>query len=344
MRSASASVSSSPAPTTNGRGGGGARKTPSSAGSTASSSTRKQRVLWDSDSATTGGKTSISVLLEWLSTPNNYARWRDGKSQHGETREMLCSEIKAAMHRHGIRHRENANIRTQISELERSFEAARTWLEQGSYDPHTFEHKSGGEPSLAGGDIGRGPVEAHVLRLCRYYHVLNDIMGQTDGTPLRSRRPYNSANRKKRDRTKMESDDGEDEVDASANENIGAEAPRVLLVPSTAAAQTPMGVPAAAPAAVTGGIPSAAMLGAWPNSATLANYESTQRMLAEAVREERERKRFGMEEERHNLECEKLRCQVDAAKLQLTLDRALARKKLLDAGLLESQVDALFPR
>jgi hypothetical protein len=89
----------------------------------------------------------------------------------------------------------------------------------------------------------------------------------------------------------------------------------------------------------SGAIPTSGLTAPWTNSATL---ESTQRMLAEAVREERDRKRFCMEEERHKLECEKLRCEVEAAKLKLTLDRALARKTLLDAGLLEADVNKLL--
>ncbi|EEY61429.1 uncharacterized protein PITG_01727 [Phytophthora infestans T30-4] len=215
--------------------------------------TRRQRVLWDSDSATRGGKTSIAILLEWLTAPGNYARWRDGKSQTGETRETLCSEIKSTMRQHGIHHRENANIRTQISELERSFDSARNWLKENDLHPYTFPH---------------GPAETHVLRMCRYYHTLNEVFGHDEDQGLSSK-------------TTVPSEDSD---------------------------------------------------------------LHTQRMLAEAVREERERKRFCMEEERNKLECEKLRCEVEAAKLKLTIDRALARKKLLDAGLPEAQVDELFPK
>ncbi|KAE9000962.1 hypothetical protein PR002_g18041 [Phytophthora rubi] len=84
-----------------------------------SAGARRQRVLWCSDSANTWRQ---DVHRHRAVAPENYARWWDGKSHTGETRVAQCSEIKNAMRRHGIHHRANANIRTQISELEWSFD------------------------------------------------------------------------------------------------------------------------------------------------------------------------------------------------------------------------------
>ncbi|KAK1941766.1 hypothetical protein P3T76_006830 [Phytophthora citrophthora] len=312
--------------------------------SSSNGSARRQRVLWDSDSATRDGKTSISILLEWLSAPNNYLRWRDGKvnKDKGETREALCSEIKNAMRLHGINHRENANIRTQISELERSFDGARNWLRENNYNPYTFERVVKRDEDEAAVDDPR-PAEAHVLRMCRYYHTLNEVFGRDDDEGRRQRRSHHSgvtysAAIKKR-----------------KHEEVQEEDPKVVsmvveeqrMLPDVAAVQLPMttiaptvATSSGVPIAPTPAISSAGLTGSWTNPAAL---ESTQRMLAEAVREERERKRFCMEEERNKLECEKLRYEVEAAKLKLTIDRALARKKLLDAGLPETQVNELFP-
>ncbi|KAG1687990.1 hypothetical protein DVH05_004509 [Phytophthora capsici] len=317
--------------------------------SSSNGSARRQRVLWDSDSATRDGKTSISILLEWLSAPGNYERWRGGsKPQKGETREALtrealCSEIKNVMRLHGINHRENANIRTQISELERSFDAARNWLRENHYNPYTFERlASGGGEAVV--DDPRGPAEAHVLRMCRYYHTLNEVFGKDydEGLP-RQRRSHQSGVAYHVPIKKRKQEDVQ-EVDDKVISMAVAEQ-RVL--PDAANVQVPMAAitPTAAtssgvPIVPTRAIPSAGLTGTWTNPAAL---ESTQRMLAEAVREERERKRFCMEEERNKLECEKLRYEVEAAKLKLTIDRALARKKLLDAGLPEAQVNELFP-
>ncbi|OWZ02199.1 hypothetical protein PHMEG_00026280 [Phytophthora megakarya] len=301
------SAASSPASTTS---------RPSTSGS------RRQRVLWDSDSSTRGGKTSIVILLEWLTAPGNYARWqwREGKSHAGETREALCSEIKSVMQEHGIHHRENANIRTQISELERGFDSARTWLKENGYNPHTFRSEQG-----ASGDASHGSAEAHVLRICRYYPVLNDIFGQDEDKGLRQRRHHRTVTHpvpiRKRKLTEEEQEP----------KTVVSEVEERDSVVATPVGAVPIAPSAAIPTGLTG----------WTNPAAL---ESTQRMLAEAVREERERKRFCMEEERNKLECDKLRYEVEAAKLKLTIDRALARKKLLDAGLSEAQVNELFPK
>ncbi|KAI9993812.1 hypothetical protein PInf_016333 [Phytophthora infestans] len=314
---------------------------------------RRQRVLWDSDSATRGGKTSIAILLEWLTAPGNYARWRDGKSQTGETRETLCSEIKSTMRQHGIHHRENANIRTQISELERSFDSARNWLKENDLHPYTFRRGADAEddPGAVEADGAHGPAETHALRMCRYYHTLNEVFGHDEDKGLRQRRPYHQKtvtysvpNRKR----KLPTEEAEAHEVGPKIVIEAVEEQRVLpdtaqLPPSTVAAIAPaLSAAASTPVSAAVPIPSTAGLaGTWANPAAL---ESTQRMLAEAVREERERKRFCMEEERNKLECEKLRCEVEAAKLKLTIDRALARKKLLDAGLPEAQVDELFPK
>ncbi|POM72534.1 Hypothetical protein PHPALM_10735 [Phytophthora palmivora] len=299
-------------------------------------SSRRQRVLWDSDNSTRDGKTSITILLEWLTAPGNYARWRDGKSQTGETREALCSEIKHTMRQHGIHHRENANIRTQISELERSFDGAREWLKENGYDPYTFQPVEESEEGVVVLDAPHGPAETHVLRMCRYYPVLNDIFGQDEDKGRRHRRSHHSKTAtypvpmKKRKLPEEDNDVEHEKIDPETveeqRETVPVSAPTgtstVPIAPSTAVS-TP------------------GLTGPWTNPAAL---ESTQRMLAEAVREERERKRFCMEEERNKLECEKLRYEVEAAKLKLTIDRALARKKLLDAGLPEAQVNDLFPK
>uniref|UniRef100_M4BD36 Uncharacterized protein n=1 Tax=Hyaloperonospora arabidopsidis (strain Emoy2) TaxID=559515 RepID=M4BD36_HYAAE len=296
--------------------------------------------------------------------PGNYGRWRDGKSQTGETREALCSEIKSTMQLHGILHRENANIRTQISELERSFDAARNWLKENSYDPFTFkrlvneeardndgDYDDGGdrdaEVVLIGG--AKGPAEAHVLRMCRYYHTLNEVFGQDEDNGVRPRRTNhqrsgtNPVSTKKR-KVKLDEANHVQKAVPHDDRAVDGEQQRTQIdsMPvSEATTAAPVITASKNVESSTTMPPAAAMTETWVHPAAL---ESTQRMVAEAVREERERKRFCMEEERHQLECEKLRYEIEAAKLKLTIDRALARKRLFDAGLPGAQVNELFPK
>uniref|UniRef100_K3WL00 Uncharacterized protein n=1 Tax=Globisporangium ultimum (strain ATCC 200006 / CBS 805.95 / DAOM BR144) TaxID=431595 RepID=K3WL00_GLOUD len=411
---------------------------------------KKQRILWDSDAATRDGKTSIGILLEWLTTPGNYERWKDGKSQFGETREALCSQIKAEMKKHGILHRENANIRTQISELERAYDAAVAWLMLNGYDGKLPDVKSvdmsnnivallPGDASSDGvanstemessSNAGGNPVEAVVLRTCRYFHVLDSIMRPSatsaaaltsaSGVPRsRQRRAYTRVPKKK-----DEAGDGDEQpvqlqVQVHPNESDGsmdtdentldktAEAPPAAqpaaategptavpptaVEPDSSSTPTPSGNDTSAqPAMVAlairaaerrqptagtqkrkapptpgvngtsaagilhGGISSSVntitptpqpLMEPWSSAAAvtnLTNYENTQRLLLEAAREERERKRFHMDEEKHVLECEKLRYEVQSAKLRLNVERTLAKKQLLDAGLSQTEIDAM---
>lgn len=326
------------------------------------SAAKKQRILWDSDSATRGGKTSIAVLLEWLTAPGNYARWRSGKAALGETRETLCSEIKAALRRQGILHRENANIRTQISELERSYEAARVWLAKHG---HSADAVSSSKQHDGDGDgSSRSVVEATVLRLCRYFHVLDPIMRQADGDPaaLRTRRPY--APRKRRDRDgddqlKAANDDGS--TDSASVKSTGSAsngttaasttapqgervAPIVAptLPVTTAVPEPPLSVPM--PMTMPGATAPFGLLAPWANPALLSGLEDSKRQFMESVRDERERKRreFEWEQERSQLEREKLRLQVEDARLKLEVERALARRKLLDARVPEAEIERIL--
>ncbi|KAF1336336.1 hypothetical protein FI667_g133, partial [Globisporangium splendens] len=407
---------------------------------------KKQRILWDSDAATRDGKTSIGILLEWLTTPGNYDRWKDGKSQFGETREALCSQIKAEMKKHGILHRENANIRTQISELERAYDTAVAWLMLNGYDGKLPDAKSvdinsSDVPLLPGDANGDGianstevesnsnaggnPVEAVVLRTCRYFHVLDSIMrpsatsaaASTSGVPrARQRRTYTRVPKRKDEvgdgeeqpaqlhvQVHPNESDGSMDTDENALDKTAEAAPAAqppaateevaavtIAEPDSSSTPTPStndtsALPAmvalalraaerrqptpgtqkrkapstpgvngsTAGGAPQGGISTSvsnvtttpqALMEPWQSAAAvtnLANYENTQRLLLEAAREERERKRFHMDEEKHALECEKLRYEVQSAKLRLNVERTLAKKQLLDAGLSQTEVNAV---
>ncbi|GLE04242.1 hypothetical protein PINS_up013153 [Pythium insidiosum] len=318
---------------------------------------RKQRILWDSDNATPDGKTSIGVLLEWLTAPGNYARWCDGKGQAGETREKLCSEINAALRSHGILHRENANIRTQISELERAFDAAVLWLvEQGfggrlppAGDDAAAAAACSATPSSSPGGTSsdsktpRSVAEAHVQRLCRYFHVLYPVMSQMTSQP-RTRRPYSRLSLGERRPSAAAAVDGGDD---SGNETTSEHGSATNGSAATTATATPMVVLSRkrrAPMTSTTTAATTTATATASNAATpsFAQFEQAQRLFLEAAREERESKRLQLDEERNRLECEKLRYEVEAKRLELVVQRALARKRLLDAGLSTNEVDAIL--
>ena len=92
----------------------------------------KKRYLWDKDGID-GGKSSLSVLLEWLTTEGNYRKWKGGDKQSGKTKETICSEIVAIMKDNGLHHRKNMNIRDKIQLLENQYKDATDWLNNTLY-------------------------------------------------------------------------------------------------------------------------------------------------------------------------------------------------------------------
>ncbi|KAA1134734.1 hypothetical protein PGTUg99_011601 [Puccinia graminis f. sp. tritici] len=64
---------------------------------------RTRDLPWDRDSVN-GGPTSMSILLNWLTTRGNYARW-DAASFVRHERKQVCMEILTLMQTQGITHR-----------------------------------------------------------------------------------------------------------------------------------------------------------------------------------------------------------------------------------------------
>lgn len=384
---------------------------------------KKQRILWDSDAATRGGKTSISVLLDWLTVPLNYTRWRAGKSQFGETREALCSEIKAEMRRNGIVHRENANIRTQISELERSYDAAVAWLMQSGYDGKIPDFAAMAAKALpVGVDTNvdsNNPIEAYVLRMCRYFHVLDAVMRQPaaaaaalastafsasttastsqspSGAAIARKAPRNPRVPKKKKEVVAggEHEPQQEDVSASgtetsseasgdkavetttpvvaAEETDKAPLPAIITLANRATErrQPPLvssqkrtfisspraGVPISATNSMITPVLIAPALhqntsaqpeprqspAVAPTTSSPMSSEPTQRLQFHDAREERDRKRFCMDEEKNRLECEKLRLEVQTARLKLQVERVRARQQLAEAGLSHAEIDGM---
>ena len=69
-----------------------------------STATKQPSIPWEKDGVD-GGKSSMSILLNWLTTSNNYQRWRGDKA-HGTTKKSICSEIIQLMVAQGINHRD----------------------------------------------------------------------------------------------------------------------------------------------------------------------------------------------------------------------------------------------
>ncbi|KAF1317897.1 hypothetical protein FI667_g14391, partial [Globisporangium splendens] len=141
--------------------------------------TRKPQILWDADESVAGGKTSIAILLEWLSAPGNYFRWKHGYAQEDGPLEPLTPkiellrEILGILASHGITHRLATDLRSKINTLKRNYIQAALFLRK-----HEAAKRSQGdfERAAAVNDDADARAMAHVYTLCRYFDMLHPVM------------------------------------------------------------------------------------------------------------------------------------------------------------------------
>ncbi|RLN98977.1 hypothetical protein BBJ28_00000954 [Nothophytophthora sp. Chile5] len=118
---------------------------------------RRKFLKWDNDGGKPGMASSLDVLLEWLTAPGNYLRWR--KESRGE----LCREIMARFLERGINFRQPPGIRNEIRHLEAQYFAAVSWMQaKGIHD--AFE-----------GGVAAKWVEEGVRHLCPQYRTIAPV-------------------------------------------------------------------------------------------------------------------------------------------------------------------------
>lgn len=118
-----------------------------------------QRNTWHSDQVK--GKTSIEVLLDWITEGRNYDRWKCGQF----STERLCHEINSFLQRQGIRDRTNTDIMNKIERLEESIgRAAANLAANGKY----YVLSLGGEFDAS--------LKASVLEICPFIEILAPYM------------------------------------------------------------------------------------------------------------------------------------------------------------------------
>ncbi|KNZ52915.1 hypothetical protein VP01_33g8 [Puccinia sorghi] len=132
---------------------------------------KKPAVPWDKDGQ--DGQSSIRIILDWLGTEGNYAKWR-GDTKGGATKTTLANEILGEMTKNGITHRDAKGIQTKIQELQASYGAPTT-----QPPPIMF--------TLDSAD----PSNVSLAKRCQYWDELDPIMAlQTCANPPA---PYDSS-------------------------------------------------------------------------------------------------------------------------------------------------------
>ncbi|KAI9619001.1 hypothetical protein KEM48_006471 [Puccinia striiformis f. sp. tritici PST-130] len=103
--------------------------------------------LWDRDGVN-GGPSSIWVVLNWLSIPDNYVRWQGGFPE--QSRASLCEEILEILHSIGIEHRCRSGT---FSRSARYLESSFNWTVDTTPNAHVLL-----------------VIQVQIHRLIRLYH------------------------------------------------------------------------------------------------------------------------------------------------------------------------------
>jgi len=125
-------------------------------------SDKRRCIPWDRDAMTDGGPTSMSVLLDWITTKPNYARFNRGtrNSLTGKTKYAISMEVVTAITNAGIiTPRTQEAVIAKISQLETDYDEAHDWF-----------------TGAGAGITNESTIKAAILMRCKYYYDLYDVM------------------------------------------------------------------------------------------------------------------------------------------------------------------------
>ncbi|KAG3154152.1 hypothetical protein PI126_g9774 [Phytophthora idaei] len=126
---------------------------------------RSRRARWQNDGPD-DSVSSLSVLLDWLTTEVNYNKWRGGDKQSGETKVVLAAQISTLIHEKGITHfRKPKDIITKISQLEQSFRDAVAFLN-----------------NTGAGITNESSLQQAIEKRCPHNSILKDVLGDRPST------------------------------------------------------------------------------------------------------------------------------------------------------------------
>ena len=132
-------------------------------------SDKRKTIPWDKDNVTENSPSSMQILLEWITTEGNYARYRGADSTNGSTKLVICKEVTNLIAKAGIvTERTQNSVKSRIMHLESSFREANDWLN-----------------ATGQGVTCEKNLREAVLSRCRYYYDLVDVMlDRAATTPL----------------------------------------------------------------------------------------------------------------------------------------------------------------
>ncbi|KAG7381908.1 hypothetical protein PHYPSEUDO_005490 [Phytophthora pseudosyringae] len=266
---------------------------------------KRKPIFWDRDGVN-DGKSSLQVVLDWLSTETNYNKWRGSDRNNGNTKEALLKEIVAELRAVGFAHRATGDVREKINTIEKQFREA-----------VDFQAQTGA------GITSASTLRGEILKRCPYYYQLTAVF---ESRP--SARP------------RVTSDDIDDAEAASDGSSaiVQRGEKRPLAFDEDADSKRLKADPVEKLLAQQG---KACKLRADKARRMLQLHENELQLKKREVQLKEDRNE--RESAQADVELALKRVQLEVAQREAVVQLLLARQKLLDVGVSVAEVDLLLP-
>ncbi|KAL9939200.1 hypothetical protein V8E36_002013 [Tilletia maclaganii] len=146
--------------------------TPSESPQAAPASSGSARVPWDGDAGGPGQQTSLDVLLEWLSEPDNFARL---KGKDGSTRASCCSEISRLISSAGTKCARTADsVSDKITRVIAQFNELDRWL--GETGQGLLDAAAAEEDPVSATAKAEANIQSWMNKTCPFYETLLPVL------------------------------------------------------------------------------------------------------------------------------------------------------------------------
>ncbi|GAB9465854.1 hypothetical protein Gpo141_00003244 [Globisporangium polare] len=267
------------------------------------------------------------IVVEWLTAPANYLRWRKTAAD-AVAKEPLVGEVNALLRARNQRELTVLEVGTKIAALVDSFKAASSWLKKsGLQEIFNLERAS-----------GSNEVKPHVAKLCKHYEALAPVLSayvgndgkedasakakQAEAIAAQQQQQQQQLHQLQQQQLQQQQQQQQQQLQQQliqqqvvlqqqqqqAQQQVQQQQQQLLLSPSPQQQQ-----------------------------------KKQRRMSRTSDKSISSDKEEQQQQQLFDLECQKLQVDIQAKQVQLMVEKTLARKKLLDAGIPLAEVDKIFP-